>query len=593
MKKSVKKLLILSLVPFIASCTSTNTSSSSGTSTSEPARELLGIEFAEDITFPSGIKVFEKLYTNLNFIYSDGTEKVTYNSFKDDNVDISFKLFKEGSSVDVINEELEEDTKYILEATYGNFVATKEFVPNDKVTLLKKEDLSITYQDLDSDVSPAIGDVKMLVIPIDLPGDWTDTIKSEDLSLMDDLYFGDDPLSLTSYYKDASNGQMNISGMISEVYHAPSKYTTNALQDEESGMSLLQTLLKDALTYVENLYPTVDWSTYDLNGNYAIDNIHLVTNFNPDTYQSETGKQVWSTPLWPHKSTLNNHDGTKSRPTIRTYSCGVLSHLLSEGGSAITPIHEQGHIFGLPDYYDYGFQVDYLGSYDMQSNNVFDWNSYSKLSVGWTDAYVVKDECTITIDTASLGGIPLIIPADYDSFNGSAFDEYFLIELFSNYGNNAKFPDVYNYVFDGNQNGYGVRMYHVDNRLVTNTGKTTDNPNSGFEFINNSCYAYNEYYYGGYSQFKKFLDYKQLALIQKGGEDTFGDTTEYSRKTLAEEDLFKAGDTFTFEDYGHFLSKQQKTKYFMDDGEEFPYSIKFVRMDSKTATIRISKIVTE
>ena len=248
MKKSVKKLLILSLVPFVASCTSTNTSSSSDTSTSEPVRELLGIEFAEDITFPSGAKVFEKLYTNLNFIYSDGTEKVTYNSFKDDNVDISFKLFKEGSSVDIINEELEEDTKYILEATYGNFVATKEFVPNDKVTLLRKEDLSITYQDLDSDVSPAIGDVKMLVIPIDLPGDWTDTIESENLSLMDDLYFGDDPLSLTSYYKDASNGQMNISGMISEVYHAPSKYTTNALQDEESGMSLLQTLLKDALT---------------------------------------------------------------------------------------------------------------------------------------------------------------------------------------------------------------------------------------------------------------------------------------------------------------------------------------------------------
>ena len=41
-------------------------------------------------------------------------------------------------------------------------------------------------------------------------------------------------------------------------------------------------------------------------------------------------------------------------------------------------IHEHGHMLGLNDYYDTSYSGrDLVGQWDMQSNNVFDWNAFS------------------------------------------------------------------------------------------------------------------------------------------------------------------------------------------------------------------------
>ena len=79
---------------------------------------------------------------------------------------------------------------------------------------------------------------------------------------------------------------------------------------------------------------------------------------------------------------------------------------------------------------------------------------------------------------------------------------------------------------------------------------------------------------------------KQLALIQKGGVDTFG---QNSVAMLQETDLFKTGDTFTFNNYKHFLSKSGATVTRMDNGETFPWTIEFEEVTPNYARIRFHK----
>ena len=576
MKKLVCALLVLS-ISALNSCGQID------------PNQIQSLEFVEVPSFTSGSKVMDQIYASFNATYPEREETLTVDAFNLDEELLSkftFTLHKEEEEDNLIDQELESNQKYVLDATYEGLTASTTFVADEKVTLLKHEDLKATYGSRDKDTSPATGKVKMLVIPIELDGSWLDVWDTDYISKINDLYFGDDKLSLTSYYKDASFGAMEISGFVSEIY-SYTAHTSDELQDN-GGYEYLIDMMNKALKQVETNHPEIDWREYDLNKNDAIDNIHFVTNFNPDAYYQDTGKNPWATTLWPHMSNIYSTDGTHEKPSIRVYSCGVLSHLIDDlGESAITPIHEQGHIFGLPDYYDYGGLVDYIGSLDMQSGNCLDWNSYSKLSVGWVDSYVVKDECTITITPASKQGKCIIIPANYETFNNSAFDEYFLIELFSDYGNNAKFPYLTRPL------GSGIRMYHVDARMLDQNCKETSNPNRGYQFIDNNSYDYTYSMYAGYLgegvRAKKIYDSKLLTLIQKGGQDTFGDEDPNARHVLSKKDLFITGDVFTFNKYSKFLSKQGKTIIAMDNGEEFPYKIEFSEVNKDYARIKIIK----
>ena len=76
---------------------------------------------------------------------------------------------------------------------------------------------------------------------------------------------------------------------------------------------------------------------------------------------------------------------------------------------------------------------------------------------------------------------------------------------------------------------------------------------------------------------------KLLALIQKGGTDTFG--SENGRHYLNKTDLFQTGDTFTFSNYAKFLSKSGRNVTTMDNGETFPWKIDFesVTLDNDDA----------
>ena len=471
---------------------------------------------------------------------------------------------------------------------------------NGPAGYVKVDKLSFLSQDIRNEYAPALGDVKLLVVPITFAGStasghtkdiskWTDAkIKS-----VEDLYFGESG-SLSAYYKTASFNKLRITGVVSDIYQNTTKSVDAILND--SSMEVLRDMMDDALNWLHDNATNINWQEYDLNHDGCIDNIHFITDY---------CSSDWNTNLWPHMY-WTNRKGTIERPMVNVYSMSGTSFVTN----SITAIHEQGHIFGLDDYYDYSNNgnspIDYVGQLDMQSHNVFDWNSYSKLITGWVDPYVIdgtRKKTTITLNAASLSGDCLIIPADYSSWNGSGYDEYFLLELFAPFGNNEKDWKRYKNVLGSEP---GVRLYHVDARVYGSNKVDPYNEqlliidDMDAQEINssedarkwdrvrvgaNNCSNWRDYE-GGIEQLK---DHPLLSLVQERGFFTFA-KNDYNNHMLTAADLFKEGDKFTFEEYSHFLSKSNKAQATMDNGETFPYEITFGKITDKTATITVTKV---
>ncbi|MBQ7064513.1 MAG: hypothetical protein IJM90_06470 [Firmicutes bacterium] len=141
-----------------------------------------------------------------------------------------------------------------------------------------------------------------------------------------------------------------------------------------------------------------------------------------------------------------------------------------------TVIHEIGHMFGVEDYYDFhsynGEVIDVMGTFDMQSSDIGDWNTFSKFSVGFLDPYVIddlEDSITIRLGCSIEKNQAILIPTSA-GWNGTPFDEYILVDVIAPVGATG-FDWGYihrqwdDYTERTNKDG-GVRILHVDARLA-------------------------------------------------------------------------------------------------------------------------------
>lgn len=464
--------------------------------------------------------------------------------------------------------------------------------------------LSFYAQDVKPTYSASQGVLNVLIIPLDLPtGGFNDFERwsNQRHQQLEKEFFGKQNEStggwnsLKSYYETASFGKTEIQGFVADIYHEKdNKYSLYSIQNDPTQIDLLHAEYKRATEWVLDHHSDTDWTQFDLNNDGCFDAIHFITNAGQLNNQ-------WNSPLWPHMA-YTGFQGTHERPMANVYSNSCLGQM-HDGPR--TQIHEQGHMLGLEDYYDYSYPnvADYIGGADMQDMNMFDWNSYSKMAVGWANPYVIdgtSDVATVTMSAASLNGDCLIIPADYSTWNGSAYDEYFLIELFSPFNNNEVDWNRYNTYSGSNLGEYGVRMYHVDSRLWA--CESSRKVNQGHELKNlediqlaikddlsidigpNNSYDGTTY---AAPCPTSWLDYKLLSIIQRGKVDTFGSDP---KSLLSKGDLFRKGDVFKYEEYSHFLSKFGKTRPTTDKGEVFPYEITFKDMSKREVTIEVKKV---
>ncbi|MBQ7223515.1 MAG: hypothetical protein IJS38_02985 [Erysipelotrichaceae bacterium] len=280
-------------------------------------------------------------------------------------------------------------------------------------------------------------------------------------------------------------------------------------------------------------------------------------------------------------------------------------------------IHEIGHAYGLMDYYDYaeyeGTSIDSLGTFDMQSYEFGDWNPYSRLSCGWLDPYVITedvDSVTLKLGCTSSSGEAVLIPTS-KGFNGTAFDEYLLIDVLAPEGANGY---DWQYCMDSRtiapndpKKDGGVRIYHVDSRLlkfiyfpISASGrKPAFSYQEIMEALNESGYGHdcnlsniytnsNGYdpYLEGDSRFHHLID-----LIPSDGTSKYrlSTPTDWSAFTIfTPKDLFGPGEEFSMAGCGDAFPDGP----LMNNGGTLDYSVRVDHYDpaAHEAIITVTRI---
>lgn len=428
----------------------------------------------------------------------------------------------------------------------------------------KKTSAAQTYSSLNPSYNlPSKGDQKVLVLPIYFSGD-SGKATEDNRKFIEQGFFGTDEecmwKSFKSYMDTASYGQLHYSGHVANWYAC--EYTKEQVVNSDA--SIVQQIIADALGNFKTTNPNFDWTGYDNNNDEYVDQISVI--YASDYVVDENNQ---TTNLWGFRWATDYTDGKSGlEPYAFTwFSLKFMKDFKMYGGvpeggnNTRIIIHEHSHMLGLSDYYDtsYAGKVDYVGSYDMQSNNVMDWNTFSKFAVGWVEPYYLDETtmktqktATITIGASAFTGECIVVKGS--SWNKSPFNEYIMIELLNaRAGNNA-----YDGLHTAKSLGTGgIRIWHVDARQSVH---------------NNNAYRPN----------KPHL----LQLIQRGNVDTFGDID--GRDTCMENDLFKSGNTFSigshdgFTDYGpsFFINSNR-----FNDGSYLNYGISFDKVSCNSATI--------
>ena len=570
---------------------------------------------------PEAEIVYKNIYTNIDSLKLIENKKAqilaSTVSFQPVYGDLIFTVTS-GSDIISVNED-----GLVTAIKAGNAevtISSKKGYYNNKiipVTVIKEsEDIDLafpyvdedilTYSDLSSFVAPAIGNQKILVIPFCLPND-KKIPTEENLSIIKKAYSGTREecgwRSLKDYFYEASFGKLIYDITVpNEWFILPDEYENDSV-DNLNVTKIAPLALK---WYIDN-NPNVDISSFDNNNDGYVDNFHLIYGGNA----SVTG---FTTRAFDDVNVdtvkVGNFVYTKLSIMKDTSNLGGVP---SNGINTRVIIHENGHMLGLLDYYDNSFSgINLLGSYDMQDNDMMDWNIFSKFAVGWVKPRYVNLEylatsksATITLNSSVLNGDALIIKNS--NYLGHAFDEYIIIELFNPDAGNNYYDTHFSLDFDTRKIGYGVKIYHVDARLIQSywidavnasitefvTRDTTIKDNSVIQVFSSNTAKKGRYpeNYPWNELDEDAINFYLIHLLQKGNVNTFTEGKETSRNKFNNDDLWQTGDTFTIGDHEGYTDYGKNFFYYEDtfnDKTTFPFGVIFEEVTKDTVTITIN-----
>ena len=469
---------------------------------------------------------------------------------------------------------------YALKA--GNLVITISSYKNETEKVSSTFELSITptmsvvhmnetYRDYSKNtaygnsysVCPSTGNPKLLVIPVWFSDSNKIITKSRD-HVRDDIrkaYFGTPEdtgwNSVASYYNYESHGRLNLSGTISNWYECGISYKTVGKANYSTS-----NLVNNAVKWYFNNNPSDNRRNYDSDNDGFLDGIMLIYAA-PDYTQSSDIYNL--TNLWAYCSWMNGTvvDGikpcvyfwasydfmyNKERAKIITgnyYGNGDNNHCAID---AHTFIHEMGHVFGLDDYYDYSGQYNPACGFSMQDYNVGGHDPYSVMALGWADAIIPDSSQTIAISEFQYSHDLILLSPSFNEYN-SPFDEYLLIELYSPNGlNDFDSKYKYNSQYPQGPRVPGIRLWHVDARLVKYTSSDISISESASTHQGNIATAMSNTYFKSESEKsydyisklgKDYADYNLLQMIRNNKTATY-----HSSTTLVKSDMFLAGNSF-------------------------------------------------
>ena len=442
----------------------------------------------------------------------------------------------------------------------------------------------------------SLGNQNILVIPVTIKG-YEKNATAANKARLEKCFFGDSSdtswESLSSYYKKSSYGKLNITGTVSDWFacgYTPSQIASFDGSDYNfsSQYDPTWTILEEAVAWYKKTTGD-DCKQFDNDGDGYIDGIWLV--YSAPDYS--VNQSLDSNVFWAYTFADYEWEGNVNSPVGYHYCWGSYDFMDEGYGKygidAHTFIHETGHLMGLDDYYDYNNTCSPMGYVDMMDANVIDHCAYSKFALGWIEPYLVSDSTEIVLKPSSTSGQAIILPTN-GGFNGSAFDEYIMMEFYT--------PDVLNSKdssspYSTGIQGFterGVRIYHVDARLATSHYSTTRKTWSDMSYtdtLKSSSYdltvvAHTNTVKTSSADSYNYLNpsYRLIQLIDCSGKN-YGKTVKQAGNST----LFQNGDTFSFSKFSNQFPSSSK----MNDGTSFDFTVSFSNMTGESIKVTISK----
>ena len=463
--------------------------------------------------------------------------------------------------------------------------------------------------------APSKTAAKLLVIPVWFSdsSNYIKTTNRENIrGDIEKAYFGSNEdtgwRSVKTFYEEESHGALSLTGTVSDWYIE--SRSSSSFASEDTGMDNTIELVNTAADWYFNNHQDDARTNYDCNGDGWLDGVMLIYAA-PDYYSSSnySNGNFWAYCYWvqqrSYKSTTNpganvffwasydfmygsnkaySRTGKSSYAGGDTTNCNIDAHTFT---------HEMGHVFGLDDYYDYsnhGYSP--AGGFSMQDHNVGGHDPYSVFALGWGQAYVPTESAVINLKPFTTSGEMIILSPKWNSYD-SPFDEYLILEFYTPTGLN-QFDATYQYANSTKgPNEYGIRLWHVDSRLVylSNSSsdwsatKTTTNPLYGtaVSLMMSNTYDDGNSSTAGYLSplGSEYADYNLLQLIRNNKTITYKPTTNLSKSQL-----FRKDSEFKMEDFKSQFVKETK----LNNDKTLGFSFKVTDITTEYASVAITKL---
>ncbi len=491
--------------------------------------------------------------------------------------------------VDELGNELPDDV--VIKEGVKLQIEYQGIIENVDIKFIEKGNYSSYFESHPYQHTDAVGNIKSLVIPL-VWNDQKDMKKDEILqsiktvfgSIIDENgnvttydYENASKFTLSEYMNISSYGLLQIDSFVTDWYE--SEYNYDDIKDSVPEEDYIEGIVNWAInTYNLNI------NDFDHDNNGVIDSIIILHTGETHRYDSYVQASWGGAVRWTfHNQTKDenyNYIIDTNNPIFVNAITSSISFMYNEvenynveNSTALTMIHEFSHNFGIVDYYSLSDENDVLGNYDMQTSNVGDWNVFSKYAVGWVEPTLVNQDdfantntVTFTLDEFAENGSVLLIPARNYNYNGTPFDEYIMVELFT-----PKKLHEFDSVEYGLNETVGVRIYHVNSAMIVIKHVDYDTGDHEYNVSRTNDYGA-----------------QIIELIQKGKVNEFQDM-DFSNNRLSSEDFFYEGDSFDVSEYDEFFYKG-----LMDSGNEFGYiiNIKSIYLDETTNTYKAEIEVT-
>ncbi len=285
----------------------------------------------------------------------------------------------------------------------------------------------------------------------------------------DTLLFENQPGCVRHYYNEVTYGSFDVVtvNLPSDLGWQTAPQTYAYYCNGNNGMGAYpqnsQKLVEDIVDAIDSL---VDFAVYDNNSDGYVDGL-MIVHTGPGAELTGSANDIWS-----HKWGITPR--LKDGVFISTYAIEP-EYWLNPGDMTLGVFaHEMGHaFFDLPDLYDVDYSSNGIGKWSLMAGG--SWNGSLGNSPAHFDAWskVTAGICSATNVTSNISGqsIPDVETNDTGAIfrlwtNGSAGDEYFLIENREKTGYDSGLP------------GQGLLIWHIDEAQTT--VDNTDNANEWY-----------------------------------------------------------------------------------------------------------------